>query len=100
MKRMDRLLWPEPAKHVEPFFIMCSGCRDPCPSEEGHVIPHWNPVREVFLTTYRCSKCWKSALSETRDKIKVLDADLREKFCKFLERHGFYRCGNRTGRLV
>jgi hypothetical protein len=89
MKWNNKLLWPDPEEPTAPYFLMCSGCREPCPSHQAHVIPHWSMVREDFLTTYRCGKCWKPALAETRIKIGALDAEVREKFCKFLERHRF-----------
>ena len=89
MKWIYKLLCPEPEEPTGPYFLLCSGCREPCPSDEAHVIPHWNEVREDFLTTYRCGKCWKPALGETRIKIESLDTEACEKFCKFLERHRF-----------
>jgi hypothetical protein len=74
---------------TEPFYLMCSGCMKPCTGADAHVIPRWNTVREDFLTTYRCGECWPTALEETRTKMKALDAEVREKFCQFLERHHF-----------
>ena len=89
MKWNHKLLWPDPEEPTAPYFLMCSACRDPCPSDEGHVIAHWSVVQEDFLTTYRCTKCWKQSLEETRIKVRDLDGDVCEKFCKFLERHRF-----------
>jgi hypothetical protein len=83
---MDKLKVSEP---TPPYSLLCSGCRNPCAGDDAHVVPGWNPVCEDFLTTYRCSNCWLQALNETRAKIRVLDDELRTKFCNFLERHGF-----------
>ncbi len=89
MTFIRRLLSPEPVEPSEPYFLLCSGCLKPCSGDNAHAIPQWNSVREDFLTTYRCGVCWKRALEETRAKIRVLDAEVREKFCRFLDRHGF-----------
>jgi hypothetical protein len=42
-----------------------------------------------FLTTYRCGKCLGATVIENRCVVESLDEDMREKFCRFLERHGY-----------
>jgi hypothetical protein len=78
-------------QHLSPeeFYLLCSTCSIACPQGDAHVIPWWNTDMKDFVTTYRCAKCWLRSLRETREKVSTPDANVREKFCDFLERHGY-----------
>lgn len=88
----------EPAGVSQPYFLLCSGCRRPCPSDEAHVVPNWNDVARDFLTTYRCGDCWIPTLEENRRVVRSLDDEMRARFCEFMRRHGYEKDADFIGR--
>ena len=70
---------------------MCSRCGVKQPLESTMVLPAWNESVEDFLTSFRCERCWRGTLWETRVKCIAdnLNEDIRDKYCNFLESHGF-----------
>ena len=70
------------------YSLLCSACHTPCTGAEAHVIPHWNAVMRMVVTTYRCGRCWIGSLVEMRSAVRT-DADVRLGFCDFLTRRGY-----------
>ena len=89
MSWIKKLFKPRQEEISEQLTMLCSACMTTSQVAEAHVIPWWNDDRQDFLTTYRCGGCFLKSIGETRSKISLLDADIREKFCEFLERHGY-----------
>ena len=70
---------------------MCSRCGAKQPLVSTMVLPAWNESAEDFLTSFRCERCWRGTLLETRVMCNLdnLNEDIRDKICAFLEFHGF-----------
>ena len=57
--------YPAMADETEPpYSLMCSACYTPCTGADAHVVPRWNPDRQMVITAYRCGGCRPAAPEE------------------------------------
>ena len=53
----------------EELQYLCSGCLQPFPESQIHILPHFNEGVGRFVTTFRCEACWPQALEDTRTRV-------------------------------
>ncbi len=71
-----------------PYSLMCSACYTPCTGADAHVVPRWNPDRQMVITAYRCGGCRPAAIDELRAAVAARPEGLQASFHEFLVRHG------------
>jgi hypothetical protein len=79
------------AENSEERQVLCSACLQIVPEYLARVIPYYNCVAEVYVTTYRCEECWLPALAETRARLESTEdgAEIASAVA-FFERHGVF----------
>ena len=81
--------YPAMADETEaPYSLMCSACYTPCTGADAHVVPCWNPHRQMVITAYRCGGCRPAAIDELRAAVGAGPEGLEASFHEFLVRHG------------
>jgi len=77
----------KPAKQEE-YKALCSACFESVPVPKTHVIPSYNDVLQMYVTTYRCETCWLTTLDATRDRLSACEDAAEVATCaEFFERY-------------
>lgn len=77
----------KPAKPEE-VQALCSACFETVPVAKTHVVPHYNDTLLMYVTTYRCEKCWLATIDATRDRLAACDDPAEVATCaEFFERY-------------
>src|SRR5260370_14155177 len=68
--------------------VFCSGCYEIFPEPDIHVVPSFNDSAGDFVTSYRCGKCWLSALDDTVARVRSAESLTQlALLAAFFERH-------------